>query len=102
MEWFVLILAFLAVILIAALLFGGWLIVATLRFTWHVIKWMFGAATRHPSDELRLVAGSARDEMRCPNELCRAANPSDARFCRRCGRAMPAAQQVQVRRAAVW
>jgi hypothetical protein len=38
----------------------------------------------------------------CNYELCRAANEGNARFCRRCGRPLPAPMHAQVRRAAVW
>ena len=40
--------------------------------------------------------------VRCGQDGCFAVNPADARFCRRCGRGLPAAQRVNVRRAAVW
>jgi hypothetical protein len=40
--------------------------------------------------------------VQCPTRMCGAINPAEARFCRRCGRGLPAAHRVQVRRAAVW
>jgi hypothetical protein len=40
--------------------------------------------------------------VQCSLRMCGAINPADAKFCRRCGRGLPAAQRVQVRRAAVW
>jgi ribosomal protein L40E len=40
----------------------------------------------------------------CTRHKCRAKNPPQAQFCRRCGQSLPAAQRVNVRRhrAAVW
>ena len=99
---------FVAVIAIAATLFGGWVIVLVVRGLFNGMFALFmpgharsraQAMTNGAFGEINGIGNSA---VRCGNAACMASNPADARFCRRCGRGLPAAARVQVRRAAVW
>jgi hypothetical protein len=40
--------------------------------------------------------------LHCTNDGCHQLNPTTARFCRRCGRALPTPERVGVHRAAMW
>lgn len=92
-EFVVTILIFVAVIAITAVVFGGWVIVTVLRTIGRVV---FG-----PPAHRDQLTGGATSGLICPRHKCRAKNPPEARFCRRCGAPMPTAQRVAVRRAAV-
>lgn len=96
MEWLLVILIFLGVIAVTAVLFGGWVIVIIATFIWR----MLGGFSR--GFRRRRIAGGSNGGLACANSLCRAANPPGARFCRRCGSAIPPAERVIVRRAAMW
>jgi hypothetical protein len=99
MEWLFAILLFFGVIAVAAVLFGGWLIVSIVRLIWQVLSHLAG-----PGEE---EARAARGEP-CGNDRCLATNPVTANFCRRCGTPLrraddqPAARVPAVSRAAVW
>jgi ribosomal protein L40E len=82
---------FIGVMAITAVLFGGWVIVGIIRFIAHSVNRPPSAAVTQQSIDGRL----------CGNEQCKAINAMDAKFCRRCGRDMPAPQRVEVRRAAM-
>ncbi|MEA2708941.1 MAG: hypothetical protein QOF78_1542 [Phycisphaerales bacterium] len=93
------ILIFILAVVLAPFLFVGWVIFLVVR-----------AIVGGLSHGTRAIAGAAANggaiaqghTQRCPTGGCHAVNPVDARFCRRCGHGLPAAQRVQVRRAAVW
>jgi hypothetical protein len=88
---------FIAIIAITALLFGGWLIITIGRLVYRAIMWsIYGDEQPQP------MAIPGINNAICPQANCRAANPARAAYCRRCGRAMPRAQRVTVRRAAMW
>lgn len=89
------IIIFFIVIIITAMVFFIWLIVGGIRVLTGLISWVFA-----PNRIARMTHQPST--IRCPTHGCQAINPSDARFCRRCGRGLPGAQHVQVRRAAVW
>jgi hypothetical protein len=78
MEIAITILIILGVVLVTALVLGGWLIVAVVR----LIGGLFSAGASHAST--LPAAGPGR--VRCPHPKCRADNPHTARFCRRCGK----------------
>ena len=71
------------------------------------LLWLGATAIRLTSRAVggvaRLVAGppdpalSDPNATRCPRRDCLAANPIEARFCRRCGHAMPAASRANER-----
>jgi len=89
---------FATVIMLAAMLFTGWVMFIVVRALIFGVMSMFGVRRTMPLPmPMRPTA-----TVRCQTQGCRAINPADARFCRRCGRGLPAAQPVQVRRAAVW
>jgi len=84
---------FFLVIVITAVVFCVWVAVSVVRGIFSGIGRLF------PPPRPRVSAASM---VRCVNRGCGALNPSAAKFCRRCGHGTPAAQSVQVRRAAVW
>ena len=98
----IIILVFLAVMVITALVFGGWLIISVLKLIGRGIGALIG-----PRGARELP--SPPHTVRCVFEKCRAVNPDRARFCRRCGKvlgaagrhALPAPQSHVARRAAV-
>ena len=92
-EFIVTVLIFIAVIVITAILFGGWVIVKVLG---GIGRLLLGPWRHGPALSGRCVSG-----LVCPRHKCRAKNPTEARFCRRCGVPLPAAQRVSIRRAAV-
>jgi hypothetical protein len=71
------------VLLVSALLFGGWLIVSIVR--------LIGRALG-PSPRVNALPAPALNRVRCGREGCRAENPAPARFCRRCGRMLQVGQ----------
>ena len=81
---------------IGMLVFGGWVIVATLRLIGRVLGAGGAGATRPPMPPVALR------HRRCAYGNCAAYNVSSARFCRRCGRAVGAGEVAVVRRAAMW
>ena len=96
------ILIFVGIIVIIAVVFGGWVIVAVLRLLGRGV----GALTRRSSKRALPPAGL----VRCVHPKCSADSPKGARFCRRCGRIMQAefsspgagAERPVVRRVAMW
>jgi hypothetical protein len=89
---------FIAIIAVTAILFGGWLIVSIVRGAISIGSYLLDAnGNRH-----RPMALPGQNTAICPQANCRAPNPARAAFCRRCGRPMPRAQHVTVRRAAMW
>jgi hypothetical protein len=105
-EFVVIFFVFAAVIIITAVIFGGWLVIGSIRLIFRVFGLLLGIDGRshrvgyEPQRPPALPSGA--QTWPCPNERCRAANPLDARFCRRCGTMMPTPHRVQVRRAAMW
>jgi hypothetical protein len=102
-------LVFFAVITITACVFGGWVIFNIFRllarFAVMMIEGFSGMWHRRrplPRPMMSSGDGDASAGRMCPNDRCRAMNPPQARFCRRCGRALPATQPVAVRRVACW
>jgi hypothetical protein len=63
------------------LLFGGWLVFTIFRFIASGLESMF-----HPRAKRGMITQQASAGWTCPRATCRSANPSHARFCRRCGR----------------
>ena len=96
-EFLIALLVFLGIMAVASVVFGAWLIVMAARFVWRRV---FGMPSPHARRPIALLQTSARNQ--CVRPLCCAENPPTARFCRRCGRVLPAAQQVAVRRVAMW
>ena len=101
------ILIFILVVVLAPFLFIAWVI-----FT--VVRAAVGGVGSLASHSHRAMThgggggaggganGAAGHTVRCATDGCHVVNPADARFCRRCGHGLPAAQRVQVQRAAVW
>jgi len=78
-----------AIIAVTALLFGGWVVVT-------LLKWVFrGLASLGGLD-----SSQQSTHRTCINQMCGARNLQDARFCRRCGQAMPGVQTPAMRRVA--
>ena len=99
MDGLVTIIIFFVVIVVTAVVFFVWLIVGGVRIVTGLIRMIFAP---HRVLGPRILPARSIPTIRCPTHGCQAINPSDARFCRRCGRGLPGAQRVQVRRAAVW
>ena len=85
-----------AVMMVTALLFGGWLIVSIIRLMFRAVGAVFKPLTLNP------IVGPTARAVICSNTRCRGANPATARFCRKCGVALQVSQRVAVRRAAMW
>jgi hypothetical protein len=87
------ILVIFGIALVAALVFGGWVIVAILRLAGRMLGGLF-APPPAPRLNVQLV--------RCGHPRCRADNPGRARFCRRCGKMLHAPRPAVARQAAMW
>ena len=92
-------LIFILLIMLAPFLFVGWVIVTVVRAVAGGVTHSARTMTNSANGGGAALPGHT---VRCPTNGCVAVNPSDARFCRRCGHGLPAAHRVQVRRAAVW
>jgi ribosomal protein L40E len=70
---------FVLVMIVTAVLFTGWVVVM-------LVRWLWAALTMSSAP----VAASrgAMDSRMCIRDHCRAINPMQAKFCRRCGSAM--------------
>jgi hypothetical protein len=79
MDLFFTILIFLGAIVLAAVLFVGWVVVTIVRAVMGAVLLVF-----RPRGRAARVATA--QSVRCPRRQCRAENPRGARFCRRCGR----------------
>jgi hypothetical protein len=98
MEVLTAILVFLGVIIVAALFFGGWVIVAIVRL---LARALGGGRTYEPAPRL-LPPSQQQQRLICAHGNCRADNAAAARFCRRCGRPVAGARGPMVRRVAMW
>ena|SRR5689334_1689802 len=98
MEWVFTAFIFFGVIAVTALLFGGWVVFTIVR----LILRGLGALLDAPAPAKTITQSAPVQGARCGNPKCRMNNPTTAQFCRRCGSAMPQAQRVAVRRAAMW
>jgi len=78
------ILVFIAIMVITALVFGGWLMVSILRLLGKGIGALLGL-NRPPQP---LLPPAPPHMVRCGFEKCRAINGERARFCRRCGKVL--------------
>jgi len=74
---------FIAVTVLASIVFGGWLLVMIVRLIGRSIGFALGGSRY---DAAEMLPGNV--DRRCGNPSCRARNPVSAKFCRRCGRAM--------------
>ena len=93
METFLTIFLSLAVTVVTALLFGGWVVLTVARWIARGIGRLFALP---PMPQTTPVS------MTCDRRNCRAVNPSQANFCRRCGRPLRAASRRLFSRAALW
>jgi hypothetical protein len=94
MEIFIAILIFIAVVIVGALVFGGWLIVAAVRLIGRALG---GGAPAYPAHRMPMLPNL----VRCGHAGCLAENPRRARFCRRCGRVLGARDARVMRRVAL-
>ena len=81
-----------AAIIVAAVLFGVWVIAIIFKALGRGIASIFGWS--RPMEPL------TRPSYPCPRMACRAINPASARFCRRCGHELLKRQLS--RQAAMW
>src|SRR5687767_12968861 len=96
------ILIFILILVLSPFLFVGWVVYSVVRAVAGGARSVVTHSTRSIGSGATLAGGTTGHTVRCPVEGCLAVNPVDAKFCRRCGHGLPAAQRVQVRRAAVW
>src|SRR5215207_4549966 len=102
-EVFFTLFLFIAITGVTAVLFGGWVVYAIVRTIVNAIVAISGGRRRRGGRDYRFhrAAQVSRGVMRaCENHYCRTLNPTDARFCRRCGQHLPETQRVSLRRAA--
>ena len=98
MEIAITILVIIGVVLVTALVFGGWVIVAFIRLIGRAIG---GSPAPRPG----ALPPAGAQWARCGRANCRAMNPEPARFCRRCGRMLHApapAVAAASRKVAMW
>jgi hypothetical protein len=95
---------FFVVISITAVIFFGWIALTVLRLMIGGMTALFAPPRQYAAPARHVPVSHPRQAVRCATEGCYAINPPDARFCRRCGRGLPAgaAERTHVRRAAVW
>ena len=93
---------FVLVVTIAAVFVAIWVIWTTLRVIVGGTVKAIGVGAGGNRRRQIVAAPPPLLNLRCLRQGCWANNPSDARFCRRCGNALPNPQRVVVRRAAVW
>ena len=91
-----------ATFLVMIVLFVFWVMASVVRGFTRLIT---GPGLRdkpriHPP-AMHAIHTSAGPIFPCPRENCRAANPANARFCRRCGHGVQPAQAVRARRVAM-
>lgn len=82
-------------IVVTLVLFVLWLIVSVVRL---VGRLFLGPGLKRPQSVSQRDPPHTR---RCVQVSCKAMNPAEARFCRRCGRRMDDPQRVPVRRVAM-
>ena len=104
-EFFLFLVIFVGIMVVSALIFGGWFIFMIVRG----IASFFGLRHDVPPIEPPRPSGAARigpvlhsRTSQCHNPLCRSLNDVGARFCRRCGHKMAQTAAAPARRAAVW
>lgn len=85
-----------AIIAVTAVVFFIWLLVAILR---GLVRLLLGPGLKQPV--ARIPGADPPNTRRCERDACRAINPGDARFCRRCGNRFIEPEHVAVRRAAM-
>jgi hypothetical protein len=97
MEGVFVIFLFVGVIAITALIFGAWIVVGIVRLVFRAIGALFVAPAPPPPQRAQVIG-----TIQCGSQQCRATNPSNARFCRRCGQSLPIQRVAASRRAACW
>lgn len=82
-------------VIVTLVLFVLWLLLSIVRF---VGRLFLGPGLKKPQTISQRDPPHTR---RCVQGSCKAMNPAEARFCRRCGRRMDEPQRVPVRRVAM-
>ena len=104
-EFLLFLAVFFGIMVIAALLFGGWFIIMIVRGVASFLGLRHDVAPiepTRPSGAARIGPVLTPRTGQCGNPLCRAPNEPKARFCRRCGQTVHRAERSGVSRAAVW
>lgn len=87
---------------VAVVLFAGWLIVLIVS----LVKGTLRVGGRLLGTRRRVGRSLSAASVTCPRRRCGAENPRHARFCRRCGMALPnrrtGAVVASLQRAALW
>ena len=90
-----------AAIVITAILFVFWVVLVIFR---GIGRLFLGPGLKPPAQQpqpRRIVHHDPPHTRRCPQDSCRAGNPAEARFCRRCGNGMEEPNRVPARRVAM-
>jgi hypothetical protein len=85
-----------AAIVVTMILFVFWLALVVVRW---VSRLFLGPGLKQPAQ--RITQRDPPHTRRCPQESCKASNPAEARFCRRCGNRMDEPNRAPVRRVAM-
>lgn len=97
MHLMMLTLVVVAAIVVTTILFVFWLALVIFR---GISRLFLGPGLKQPQQRI----AAHRDPphtRRCPQDSCKANNPAEARFCRRCGNRMDEPNRVPVRRVAM-
>lgn len=95
MEYVLIIFLFIVMTMITGMLFVVWCAAAAVKLVVGGVRAIFQSPD--PVSMPMINRGIV-----CPNEHCRALSEENARFCRRCGGALPQPQRVTARRVAMW
>lgn len=95
-EVIVTMLVFVAVLVVAAGVFGIWVVASLGRLLVRGVGRLLGRTDR-PARKRIVSAGRI-----CNRRGCGHVNPAEARFCTRCGQALESARPVRMKRVAMW
>lgn len=87
-----------AAIVVTTILFVFWVLLLIFR---GISRLFLGPGLKQPPVQQRIAQRDPPHTRRCPDASCKASNPVEARFCRRCGNRMDEPNRVPVRRVAM-
>jgi len=86
-----------AIIVIAAVVFGVWVVAVAAKGVFGGVRKLMGSGGSCKRSRMNAPAGRV-----CTRRGCGHVNPAEARFCTRCGMALEAARPVRMKRVAMW
>lgn len=87
-----------AAIVVTTVLFVFWVALMVFR---GISRLFLGPGLKQPAQRTTAAHRDPPHTRRCPQASCKASNPVEARFCRRCGSRMDEPNRVPVRRVAM-